>query len=104
MQTPVKSETFVLQPWILRLLVVAIALPILMCILSGLAYLLAALGDEAGSADVVWVNFVLAVLWVFDVLLLVIALAAAAVGEKTADHVVTTEEIILPGGERKPEE
>ena len=83
-----------LQPWILRLLVVAIALPILMCILFGLAYLLTALGDEAGAADVVWVNLVLAVLWVFDVLLLVIALALAALADKTTDRVVTTEEII----------
>jgi ABC-type transport system involved in multi-copper enzyme maturation permease subunit len=84
----------VLQPWILRLLVVAIALPILMCILFGLAYLLTALGDEAGAADVVWVNLVLAVLWVFDMLLLVIALALAALADKTTDRVVTTEEII----------
>jgi ABC-type transport system involved in multi-copper enzyme maturation permease subunit len=84
----------VLQPWILRLLVVAIALPILMCILFGLAYLLTALGDEAGAADVVWVNLVLAVLWVFDVVLLVIALALAALADKTTDRVVTTEEII----------
>jgi ABC-type transport system involved in multi-copper enzyme maturation permease subunit len=84
----------VLQPWILRLLVVAIALPILMCILFGLAYLLTALGDEAGAADVVSVNLVLAVLWVFDMLLLVIALALAALADKTTDRVVTTEEII----------
>ena len=85
-----------LQPWILRLLVAAIALPILMCILFGLAYLLAALGDEAGSADVVRVNLVLAVLWVFDVLLLVIALALAALADSSAERVVTTEEIIGP--------
>jgi hypothetical protein len=84
----------VLQPWILRLLVVAIALPILMCILFGLAYLLTALGDAEGSADVVWVNLVLAVLWVFDVLLLVIALALAALTDRAPDRVVTTEEII----------
>jgi hypothetical protein len=87
----------VLQPWILRLLVVAIALPILMCILFGLAYLLGALGDAEGAADVVWVNLVLAVLWVFDVLLLVIALALAALADKAIDRVVTTEEIIGPG-------
>jgi hypothetical protein len=83
----------VLQPWILRLLVVAIALPILMCILFGLAYLLAALDDHGGSLLVVRTNLVLAVLWVFDVLLLVIALALAALLERTADRVVTTEEI-----------
>jgi hypothetical protein len=82
----------VLQPWILRLLVVAIALPILMCILFGLAYLLAALEDHAGSADVVRVNLALAVLWVFDVLLLVIALALAAISDRSAHRVVTTEE------------
>ena len=88
-----------LQPWILRLLVVAIALPILMCILFGLAYLLTALGDELGSADVVRVNLILAVLWVFDVLLLVIALALAAVADKSTNRVVTTEEIIGPSRE-----
>ena len=85
-----------LQPWILRLLVVAIALPILMCILFGLAYLLGALGDAEGAAHVVWVNLVLAVLWVFDVLLLVIALALAVLADKAIDRVVTTEEIIGP--------
>ena len=85
-----------LQTWILRLLVVAIALPILMCILFGLTYLLAALGDGAGSADVVRVNLVLAVLWVFDVLLLVIALALAALLDSSGERVVTTEEFISP--------
>lgn len=88
-----------LQPWILRLLVVAIALPILMCILFGLAYLLAALEDHGGSADVIRVNLVLAVLWVFDVLLLVIALALAALADRSAHRVVTTEEIIRPARE-----
>jgi hypothetical protein len=89
----------VLQPWILRLLVVAIALPILMCILFGLAYLLAALDDHGGSLLVVRTNLVLAVLWVFDVLLLVIALALAALLERTADRAVTTDEITSPARE-----
>jgi hypothetical protein len=89
----------VLQPWILRLLVVAIALPILMCILFGLAYRLAALDDHGGSLLVVRTNLVLAVLWVFDVLLLVIALALAALLERTADRAVTTDEITSPARE-----
>jgi hypothetical protein len=86
----------VLKPRILRLLVVAIPLPIMMCILFGLAYLLAALDDQGGSLVVVRTNLVLAVLWVFDVLLLVIALALAALLERTADRVLTTEELLDP--------
>jgi hypothetical protein len=65
----------VLQQWILRLLLIAIALPILMCLLFGLGYLLTALEDDAGAVIVMRTNLVLAVLWVFDLLLLVIALA-----------------------------
>jgi hypothetical protein len=86
----------VLQQWILRLLLVAIALPILMCILFGLAYLLAALEDHGGSLVVVRANLVLAVLWVFDVFLLVIALALGALMDGASRSVETTEEIITP--------
>jgi hypothetical protein len=93
---PETARLAVLQQWILRLLVVAIALPILMCILFGLAYLLAALEDHEGSLVVVRTNLVLAVLWVFDVFLLVIALALSALMERTARSVETTEEIITP--------
>ena len=64
-----------LQQWILRLLLVAIALPILMCLLFGLGYLLTALEDDAGAVVVVRANLVLAILWIFDLLLLIIALA-----------------------------
>ena len=82
------------QQWILRLLLGAIALPILMCLLFGLGYLLAALGDDAGSLIVVRTNLVLAVFWVFDVLLLVIALALGALLDGASRSVETTEEII----------
>ena len=84
-----------IQAWILRLLLVAIGLPILMCLLFGLSYLLAALGDDGGSVVVVRTNLALGVLWVFDILLLVIALAFAAVvdsapvREETIDELVT---------------
>lgn len=89
-----------LHQWILRLLLVAIALPILMCLLFGLAYLLTALGDESGSVVVVRANLVLAVLWVFDVLLLVIALGFSAVLIGAPRNIETTEEIVTgPGDE-----
>jgi ABC-type transport system involved in multi-copper enzyme maturation permease subunit len=77
----------VIQPWIFRLLFAALALPILMCILLGLGYLLSALGDADGAAVVVRVNLAMAVLWVFDLILLIVTLAISAVaqtGEETA--------------------
>ncbi len=64
-----------IQPWILRLLFGATALPILMCILFGLGYLLSALNDAQAAAVVVRVNLALAVLWVFDLILLVLAVS-----------------------------
>ena len=77
-----------MQQWILRLLLVAIVLSMLMCLLFGLGYLLTALDDVPGAAVVVRVNLVLAVLWVFDVLLLIIALALGSLVDgatRTAD-------------------
>ena len=56
-------------------------LPILMCLLFGLGYLLTALKDDEGAVVVVRTNLVLAVLWVFDVLLLVIAMGLGVVVE-----------------------
>jgi ABC-type transport system involved in multi-copper enzyme maturation permease subunit len=84
----------VVLKWILRLLVAAIALPILMCLLFGLGYLLSAVGDEEGSAVVIRTALVVAVLWVFDVLLLVIAVGLGTVLEGSTRRTETTEEII----------
>jgi ABC-type transport system involved in multi-copper enzyme maturation permease subunit len=69
----------VVQPWIFRLLFGALALPVLMCVLFGLAYLLSALDDDPGAAVVVRVNLALAVLWVFNLILLVLTLAIDSV-------------------------
>jgi hypothetical protein len=92
----------VLQQWILRLLLIAVALPILMCILFGLAYLLTALEDEGGSLVVVRTNLALAVLWVFDVLLLVIALALSAIRDGSSRPIESTDEIITGNSDEEP--
>jgi hypothetical protein len=84
MHNPGTPASFlVIHQWILRLLMAAIGLPMLMCLLFGLAYLLAAVGDDDGSMVVARTNLVLAVLWIFGVLLLVIALAFSAVAANT---------------------
>ena len=81
-----------LQQWILRLLLIAVGLPILMCLLFGLVYLLSALGDDYGALVVGRANLVLAILWVFDLLLLVVALALGALVDGATRSVDTTEE------------
>jgi len=68
----------VLHHWILRLLLGAISLPILMCVLGGLSYLFEALQDEAGARFVGRANLVLAVVWIFDLLLLLISVGVHA--------------------------
>jgi hypothetical protein len=84
----------VIQLWIFRLLFAALALPILMCILFGLGYLLSALGDLEGAAVVVRVNLVVAVLWVFDLILLVVALAIGSVAQ-SAEEAASDESILV---------
>jgi hypothetical protein len=83
----------VIQPWIFRLLFAALALPILMCILFGLGYLLSALGDAEGAAVVVRANLVVAVLWVFDIILLIVALAISSVVQ--AEQQASDESILV---------
>ncbi len=83
-----------LQQWILRFLLIAIALPILMCLLFGLGYLLTALDDQPGAIVVVRTNLVLAILWVFDLLLLVIALALGSLVDGATRATDTTDEIV----------
>jgi hypothetical protein len=94
MQNPGKFARLpVLQRWILRLLFAAIALPILICLTVGLGHLLTALGDEEGSLTVGRVNLVLAVLWVFDVLLLIIALAIGSLVHDAAHDGETSDKV-----------
>ena len=83
-----------IQPWILRLLFGALALPILMCILFGLGYLLSALDDAEAAAVVVRVNLALAVLWVFDLILLVLAVAFNSVVH-TVEAVADDDDILV---------
>jgi len=97
-----QRDLIVVQKWILRLLVAAIALPILMCLLFGLAYLLTALKDDDGAVVVVRTNLVLAVLWVFDVLLLVIALGLGVVVEGALRSVEGSEEVITRADREEP--
>jgi succinate dehydrogenase/fumarate reductase cytochrome b subunit len=92
----------VIQPWIFRLLFVALALPILMCILFGLIYLLSALGDLEGAADVVRVNLVVAVLWVFDLILLIVVLAIGSVTQATEEAARDESILIQSDDELKP--
>ena len=83
-----------LQQWILRLLLIAIGLPILMCLLFGLGYLLTALEDDAGAVVVVRTNLVLAIVWVFDLLLLIIALAVGSLVDGATRSAEAAEEAV----------
>jgi len=65
----------VIQQWTLRLLFGAVALPILICLLSGVGYLFTALDDGDGALAVRRINLGLAVLWVFDLLMLLVVMA-----------------------------
>jgi hypothetical protein len=84
----------VIQPWIFRLLFGALALPILMCILFGLGYLLSGLDDADAAIVVVRVNLALAVLWVFDLILLVLAVAFSSVVH-TVEAVADDDDILV---------
>jgi hypothetical protein len=88
------ERTPVIQTWIFRLLFAALALPVLMCILFGLSYLLPALDDLEGAAVVVRVNLALAVLWVFDLILLIVALAIGSVAQ-VAEETARDEPIVI---------
>jgi ABC-type transport system involved in multi-copper enzyme maturation permease subunit len=90
----------VIQPWILRLLFGALALPILMCILFGLGYLLSGLDDADAAVVVIRVNLGLAVLWVFDLILLVLAVAFSSVVQ-TVEAVTDDDESILVQGDEE---
>ncbi len=74
--------------------VCALALPILMCILFGLGYLLSSLDDADAAAVVLRVNLGLAVLWVFDLILLVLAVAFSSVVH-TVEAVADDDEILV---------
>lgn len=67
------------------LLLVALLLPIALCVVLGLAQLLAALQDEAGARAVRYAAMGLAVVWVVDLIVLLLT------------HVVVT----LDGAERR---
>jgi hypothetical protein len=60
------------------------------------------LEDEGGSLVVVRTNLALAVLWVFDVLLLVIAMALSAIRDGSSRPIESTDEIITGNSDEEP--
>lgn len=60
--------------WVL--LGVGLLLPVAVCVVLGLAGLLAATGDAPGSFVLGWVARALGILWVLDLIALVLVLAA----------------------------
>ncbi len=77
----------VLQQWTLRLLLGAVALPILMSLMFGVGALLSALDDVDGAIAIRRINLGISVLWVFDLLMLLVVLALSSLLtiEKHAD-------------------
>lgn len=63
------------QRVILGLIVAAVGLPIVVCVLVGLSYLLAAMGDAAGAQCVGRFGLAAGVLWVIDLIALLLAVA-----------------------------
>lgn len=58
------------------LLAAGLLLPVAICVVLGLAGLLTATGDAAGSFVLGWIARALGILWVFDLVILVLAQAA----------------------------
>jgi uncharacterized BrkB/YihY/UPF0761 family membrane protein len=60
---------------VLALIVVAILLPITLCVVSGVAALLSQMGDVAGGGVLHRIALAGGILWVIDLICLVLALA-----------------------------
>jgi hypothetical protein len=69
----------------LVLLVAALAMPVVICVLVGLARLLAAMGDTAGAAGVNWIALAAGVVWVVGLIGLVIVQAIASLDRDRDD-------------------
>jgi hypothetical protein len=60
------------RPLIAILLAGGIGLPVVICVVSGVGMMLAAMGDLAGGAVLKWIGASFAVLWVIDLVLLIL--------------------------------
>jgi hypothetical protein len=69
---------------IVRLLIGALGLPIVLCVLLGLARLLDAMQDHDGAVAVGHFALAVAVLWVVDLIALVIVQAIQSVGSHSS--------------------
>jgi hypothetical protein len=65
---------------IFPLLVAAIVMPITVCVVTGVAALLGAMGDESGAGALRWIALAGGILWVIDLVCLVVLLAISALG------------------------
>jgi fumarate reductase subunit D len=68
------------KPILWTLLAAGLVLPIVICLMLGLAGLLAATGDTGGSTSLVWVATGCGILWVLDLVCLLLALAVHSIG------------------------
>ncbi|MFZ1934668.1 MAG: hypothetical protein WCB27_15300 [Thermoguttaceae bacterium] len=60
---------------VLLLIAVAVLLPVALCVVLGIAALLAQMGDAAGAAVLYRIALAGGILWVIDLIFLVLALA-----------------------------
>lgn len=60
---------------VLLLIAVAVLLPVALCVVLGIAVLLAQMGDAAGAAVLYRIALAGGILWVIDLIFLVLALA-----------------------------
>lgn len=65
---------------IVWLIVLALGLPIALCVLMGLAWLLRMMQDEAGAACLARVAMGLAIVWIIDLIALVVIQAINSLG------------------------
>jgi ABC-type transport system involved in multi-copper enzyme maturation permease subunit len=68
------------------LLVAAVGLPIVLCVVGGVAALLSAMGDEAGGAVLARVALGGGILWVVDLIGLLVAQAINAVARHDGEE------------------
>jgi len=73
--------------WLIQLLVAAILLPIVICVLVGVARLLAGMADASGAQVLDYLALGVAIVWVIDLLAILILLAIDSVsrGEGPVD-------------------
>ncbi len=67
------------QRLILTLTIIAVLLPIVLCVVSGVASLLNAMGDSAGGGVLYRIALAGGILWTIDLICMVLALAIGAI-------------------------